>query len=142
LQSIYWGKSEIFTIHRFGFEDFEITNLYDLVFTSPPYFDVEVYFDSNTQSIKKYPNKTQWYNEFLLPMFLRCWVYLKLNGHMVISINNVSHKNRLVFDCTERLVHDISKYCKNSEYLGVLSYGDIGKRMEPMFIWKKKALLK
>jgi hypothetical protein len=60
---------------------------------------------------------------------------------MIISINNVRHKNRLVFDCTERLVYDISKYCKNSEYLGVLSYGDIGKRMEPMFIWRKNQMI-
>jgi hypothetical protein len=45
--------------------------------------------------------------------------------------------DRLVFDCTERLVNDISKYCQNSEYLGVLSYGDIGKKNQG-FIWRKK----
>jgi hypothetical protein len=133
------GKQEKeFYIHPIGFEDFKIECFYDLVFTSPPYFDVEVYCDSDTQSIVKYPNKEKWYNEFLLPMFLRCWIYLKLNGHLIISINNVRHKNRLVFDCTERLVADISKYCNNCDYLGVLSFGDAGSRMEPMFIWKKR----
>ncbi len=131
------NKQKDFCIYPIGFEDFTITSLYDLIFTSPPYFDVEVYCHSKTQSIVKYPNKKQWYNEFLLPMFLKCWMYLKVGGHMIISINNVRHKNYLVFDCTERLVSDISKYCQNAEYVGVLSYGDFGCRMEPMFIWKK-----
>jgi hypothetical protein len=32
------GKERDFSIYRFGFEEFEITNLYDLVFTSPTLF--------------------------------------------------------------------------------------------------------
>ena len=36
-----------------GFENSKFNNYFDIVFTSPPYFDVEDYDNSNKQSIKK-----------------------------------------------------------------------------------------
>ena len=38
-------------------EEVVIKKKYDLAFTSPPFFDVETYEKSNTQSLEKYPNK-------------------------------------------------------------------------------------
>jgi len=136
------GKEQDLQVHCIGFEDFKFEEhkYYDLVFTSPPYFDTEIYCSENTQSIARHTTQDVWYKEFLLVMFLRCWDHVEVNGHMVISINNVWDRqtNKMRFYCTEKLVQDLTSMCENAEFLGVISFGDLGKRMEPMFVWKKK----
>ncbi len=121
------------------FEDYIFKQEYDLVFTSPPYFDVEVYCNNPNQSIMKYKTESTWYDQFLLPMFIKCWKQIKINGHLIISINNVWNKEekRMQFSSTERLISDLN-LLQDAKYLGVISFGDLNKRKEPMFVWKKK----
>lgn len=59
----------------------------DLVFTSPPYFDKEKYFDEHTQCWKKYPNLELWKKNYLLPTFENAYSYLKDDGVLVINIS-------------------------------------------------------
>jgi hypothetical protein len=136
-----FGNGKEHNVHLTGFEDFDFEDkYYDMVFTSPPFFDVEVYCNMDTQSIVRYPTQDVWYEEFLLPMFLRCWECIKPHGHLVISINNARDRRsgKLRFYCTERLVHDLTNMCQNATFLGVVCYGDNEhKRMEPIFIWRK-----
>ncbi len=130
-----------FVVHPVPFEDFDFQDKYfDMVLTSPPFFDLEIYSLDATQSIVRYPDQDQWYIEFLLPMFLRCWQCIKPHGHMVISINNARDRKTgdLRFYCTEKLIHDLSHMCKNAKFLGTISVGnDTEKRLEPIFIWQK-----
>jgi hypothetical protein len=133
-----------FYVHLTPFEDFKWStsmNEVDMIFTSPPYGDTEIYCDEETQSIKRYPTFTQWYNDFLLPMFQSCWQHLRTNGHMIISINNVydPKQKALRFHVVEQLVADITRTCSNANWLGIIGITDdpSDKRIEPLFVWRK-----
>ena len=64
-------------------------NMFDLCFTSPPYFDLEKYSDEDSQSYKKFPEKDKWINEFLLETFKNCYRGLKPDGAMLINIADI-----------------------------------------------------
>jgi hypothetical protein len=73
------GKVEL---HNCPFEDFDLESLgkVDIVLTSPPYFNVEVYSNDITQSYNKYPDFSQWMDEWLLVMIRKCHGILKPGG--------------------------------------------------------------
>ena len=55
---------------------------YDLVLTSPPYINMELY-----EHMTPFKNDDIFYNEFLIPMLDKCYKYLQLGGHMAINIS-------------------------------------------------------
>jgi len=59
------------------------TESFDLVFTSPPFFDYEMYNPANPQ----YKN---WINEFYHPLFLQSCRCVKVGGHVAIHIGDTS----------------------------------------------------
>jgi 16S rRNA G966 N2-methylase RsmD len=67
------------------FEDIEIKpESYDLVLTSPPFFNVETYSDDKSQSITMYPSKKNWINLFYLPYVKKCFDAVKKGGYVVL----------------------------------------------------------
>jgi len=137
------------------FEEAELPNLpYDLVCTSPPYFDLEVYSDEPNQSINKFSSFDNWYTNFLMVMVKKAWSVLKEDGVMVLIINEYGGP---VF--IKRMINDINKMA-DSIYLGVVCYGDIkthaisaNQRIrdfsnydkgnyQPMWMWRKHTLSK
>jgi hypothetical protein len=69
-------------------EDFEYDVLkpVDIIFTSPPYFNLEKYGTQATQSYIRYPSLEQWTQEFLLQLVDRCVVCLKDDGVLALNI--------------------------------------------------------
>jgi len=59
----------------------------DLIFTSPPYFNVERYSNEPTQSFKRYPTLSEWYTGFLDKCILGAFIDLIPGGHLVLNIN-------------------------------------------------------
>lgn len=59
----------------------------DLVFTSPPYFDKEKYFDECGQCWKDYPTRKQWYDNYLLPTFKTAFCALKRSRYAVFNVD-------------------------------------------------------
>ena len=118
------------------FEDYKITDKYDLVFTSPPYFDMEKYSDQDTQSIVKYRNVNSWFDNFLVVSVKKAASCLVEDGHMVIVISQ-DHKH----DYVTRLIDYIHNRIHGLKYLGVISYSFIKDNYpvsaQPMFVWKK-----
>lgn len=101
---------------------------YDLIFTSPPYYDLEIY----THEIKN--NEKEWYNNFLLIALNKCWNLLNNGGVMAININQKTKNENYI----KWMLNDVSKF-NNSYYLGVISYAmeDL-KNPQPIWVWKKK----
>ena len=67
---------------------------YDLVLTSPPYYNIEKY---GTHGNDKNKTKEQWEKEFYIPIFERTFKYLKKGGYYCLNIpkevyNNVARK--------------------------------------------------
>lgn len=87
--------------------------MFDLVLTSPPYFDIEIYEDNNPkQSSKLFSTMESWENEFYFPVLDKCWNNLKRNGFMVIQINdhNRSGLEFLIEEKTKNRYDPESKY--------------------------------
>ena len=70
--------------------DFSKYNLFfDMVFTSPPYFNVEHYSQDDTQSFKRYKSVEMWNTEFLHKVLTNIYPAVKLNGIVAINISDV-----------------------------------------------------
>lgn len=107
--------------------------LYDLIFTSPPFFDKEIYLDDQNrsyyhdQSINKFPNFDEWYQNFLIYTLANASDLLKKDGYVVIHIS---------YEYIEMLKRDLS--CV--KYLGIIYIGDPNNRgciYEPMLVFQK-----
>ena len=58
----------------------------DLVFTSPPYFDAEIYSKHPGQSCIEYKSYSSWLDGFLLQMLKNATARLKPGGHAVLCV--------------------------------------------------------
>lgn len=69
------------------------SNSFDLVLTSPPYFDLEVYSKEVTQSISQFKTWDEWVKGFLEPTIKECLRCLKSEGVSAWSVKNMKkHK--------------------------------------------------
>jgi hypothetical protein len=109
---------------------------YDLVFTSPPYFDLEIYSTEDTQSTSNFAKLDDWFNNFLMLSLRKAWAVLNNGGHMVIIINNIRGKP----DFTMRMISEVCTF-GFAKYLGAISYAEKSvrgyKSPQPMWLWKK-----
>lgn len=107
---------------------------FDMIFTSPPYFDLEKYSDDSNQSIKKYPKFEDWYTKFLLNSMIQAFDKLIDHGIMAININNTKEYNII-----DRLITDMNKlpYVK---FNGIIYYGNPKCKSyiyQPILVWEK-----
>jgi hypothetical protein len=65
------------------------TGFYDLVLTSPPYFDLEVYSKESSQSVQQFTTWNEWVKGFLKPMIIECLRCLKPTGVSAWSVKNI-----------------------------------------------------
>jgi hypothetical protein len=80
-------------LHRACAENFLSTiqtNSVALVFSSPPYFDLERYSNEKSQSYIKFPAYEQWLTEFLGKIFCESRRILKRGGYMVVNVADVN----------------------------------------------------
>jgi len=131
------NKNAEFIIKELPFEKAELQdNFYDLVMTSPPYFDIEIYNDAPTQSIYN-RNEKDWYDNYLTVWIKICLKALKKNGVLALNINQFKHHNYVNW-----LLEDMRKN-NNWKYLGTIGYANSDKineeriNVQPVFIWKK-----
>ena len=107
--------------------------MYDMVFTSPPYFDLEKYTDNNKQSISQYTNEKEWTDNFLKPALKKSYDHLIIGGYMCININQKSKKENYVDEMINYLYTFPDMY-----YYGVIGYSN--KKIsnpQPIWIWRK-----
>ena len=120
---------------------------FDLVFTSPPYFDLERYTTEDNQSWKRYKKLDAWLEGFLFKSIEKAWNHLEKNGYLIINISDVycHHVINKICDPMNDFISSLNK----SHYIGCWGYemrrrpnsksleGRIGKFAEPMWIWRK-----
>lgn len=85
-------------------QTFETSNI-DMVFTSPPYFDVEHYGSSASQSFRVFTKFEDWVAGFLKPVLERSFSVLKPGGVAAFNVANI-HRRKEVFPLPDRTVEE------------------------------------
>jgi hypothetical protein len=121
--------------YKEAFEDFNTNQKYDLVFTSPPYFNIEKYSYENTQSWIRYKTYENWKEKFLKVLIEKSYDFLCNKGFFALNAGG----EPLVEDTKEYIVktfggiHEI-KYMRLSSIMGAKK--DKFK-LEPILITQK-----
>lgn len=124
-----------FIIKKLPFEKAVLkNNFYDLVMTSPPYFNMEIYDSAVEQSVSTTDTsplqEKYWYENYLLVWMNKCFHALKKGGIIAININQSKNQNYVYW-----LLNDMKKLFT---FLGTISHSKPNKKNpQPTFIWKK-----
>ena len=108
-----------------------LNETFDLIITSPPYYDLEIYSDDKNQSINRYSSFEEWYNKFLLSSLYQSIEKLDENGVLAININNTRTNNIM-----DKLIKDIKKV----KFLGIIYFGNPKCKTciyQPILLWQK-----
>lgn len=120
-------------------EDFcpsQYQEYFDLAFSSPPYYDAEIYSKQQTQSCYKYKTYNTWKKKFLQKIIKNVWKLLKPNGLFVINIastqfsleaDTVAFSKKIGFRFEDMYEIEFSERVAN-----------YSKFTEPIFIFRKK----
>ena len=95
---------------------------YDMVLTSPPYYNIELYNGTEKKT------KKEWNNNFYKPLITKTFKYLKKNGYYCLNINNEIYENiciQLLGNAHELIPLTKVKRTNNEKY------------NEYIYVWKK-----
>jgi len=125
------GSSDHYQVSGQPFEDVDLCEqVFDTIFTSPPFFNYEHYTDLPGQSTNTHTTLQKWISGFLFPMLTKAWKHLQIGGHMCIYIQDIPE-----FEICEKMVRE----CEN--LLGCIFMGIIwmeGSYMSrPIWTFKK-----
>jgi hypothetical protein len=132
------NKQSKYQIIKSGFEDVEIKSNhyehYDFVFTSPPFFDFELYEKDKGQSVEKFSTLDRWLSGFLFPLIEKSYQALMKNGHFGIYISDYSG-----ISFTNKMFKYVSDNIKGFKYQGDIHFWtpENKKVIRTIFIWKK-----
>ena len=126
-----------YVVHQKGFENFKVKkNYYDLVFTSPPFFDLEVYENVSTQSINQFNTLEKWKKNFLFPAVKKSYKALRKGGHLAIYVNDYIKDGKKYY-----YVRDMRRVINKlgMEYLGTFNWVNVegSTKIRDIYVWKK-----
>lgn len=105
---------------------------YDTVFTSPPYFDFEIYSDDPKQSIHGRSTIDSWTKDFFYPYLRKAWAALAVGGYFLIYMSDTK---------TGRYASNMHALVTNElhgTFLGVIAITDEEKSYGyPIWCWRK-----
>jgi hypothetical protein len=119
-----------FIIKNSGFENLDIMyDYFDIVFSSPPFFDLEIYSTFENDSLVKYNSADLWSEQFLKPTLVKSYNHLKLNGHLILYINTPDY-----------VLKQFKKLDNIMQYQGVIYFydkSDLKPKFRKIYVWKK-----
>lgn len=123
-------KQKKCTLIQDAFENAKLPDTkFDLVFSSPPFFNLEVYSHTATDSITKYTNVDAWFNGFLMSSIRKSIEYLAPGGYLVLYIAEAHNEDKYI----SRMILETNKLANNA---GRFYYTD-GKRIREFYCWQK-----
>jgi 16S rRNA G966 N2-methylase RsmD len=109
----------------------------DIIFTSPPYYNCEVYSDEQSQSCNKYKTKESWVEGFLKPMLKNSFKLLKKGKYAVFNIANVPSFVNLEEVLIQKAL-EVGFIQKDTIYLTLSCFKKGAKfKYEPIFVFQK-----
>ena len=110
-----------------------IPDMYDTVFTSPPFFDYEVYTNETSQSITGRDNLAIWVDEFYTPYLTKAYEALVSGGRMCLYVSDTKSLKGFVSSTL-----NIMDVVLGADYEGVIAIvNDDLKRPFPLWVWRK-----
>lgn len=120
-----------YTVLHGGFEKVQLPNeKFDIVFSSPPFFDLEIYSESKDDSFLNYNTKESWFYNFLIPSLDKAISHLQIDGHLVLYMGEGGG---------EKMMDKMTEYLNGKmRYMGKIYYYYPGQRnARDMMVWKK-----
>lgn len=75
----------------------QLENMFDVSFTSPPYFNLETYSNDGYASTSNYNDYNKWLEKFVRPTLENTYRYLKIGGYAMINIKNPTRSRKYKF---------------------------------------------
>ena len=91
------GRKDTYKIFCLGSEKFRFKGteeIADFSFTSPPYFNLELYSDEATQSYNEYNNIKTWVKYFLAPTIYNTYRILKPGAYYALNITDFANDGK------------------------------------------------
>jgi len=123
--------------YNLPFEDFEEVEKYNLVFTSPPYFNIEKYSNEETQSYLRYPLYSKWRDKFLKILISKSFEYLENGGYLVLNVGKPVDEDTKEIGSSIFGRHPEVYHMRLSKLLGQGNKSDVSHKTEPIFVWQK-----
>lgn len=115
------------------FENGVIDQTFDVILSSPPFFDIEIYAPGQKgQSIESYPSYGQWMAQFLFASLNKAWSHLKEDGYLILHLGD--SKTIHMAEATNLY---IESFLINSSWEGVIGLQSYSKYPRPVWVWKK-----
>jgi 16S rRNA G966 N2-methylase RsmD len=117
----------------------------DLVITSPPYYDLEVYANESTQSITNHTTYESWAEDFLKGIVNLCIDHLNDTGISCWNVGKVSNKDMSTDIQTyhaDRLFHKINEFSVVSSKRQMIKKKNNDKSSDLTIVYKKDILIK
>lgn len=123
--------------HKIYYEPFEkgmiIDGPYDVILTSPPFFDVEKYsVGQKDQSISNYPDFNNWLVNFLFASLIKAWNNLKEGGFLMLHIGDTGMLN-----FSEATNIFIENNLPGASWEGVIGISGESENYRPVWCYKK-----
>lgn len=126
------GREDSYELHCIGSEDFRgPANSIDFCFTSPPYFNLEVYSDEPTQCYNKFPELDQWLEGYVRETVKNIGYMLKPGRVYAINIAD--------FNCGSTLVKYVDEWIRISTEEGMPLYDTVYLGVTPRAGSKEQA---
>ena len=122
--------SKNYVLIKDGFETAKIPNKpYDLVFSSPPFFNLEVYSDVNDDSLIKNPTEQKWFVNFLMPSIMKAISLLISKGYLVLYMGE-SKDTHYIIEMKKRIDSRMNR-------CGSIYYQN-DQALREFLVWQKK----
>ena len=108
----------------------------DAIFTSPPYFDIEKYFDEPGQCWKDYPTFDLWKEKYLKETFKNCYRILKKDCKVAFNVNKQLENTiiEVAIECGFKHEETINLTLATDHFM---KSNKLNKSHEPILIFKK-----
>lgn len=121
------NRTNSFKIVNKGSEDFNLHKEYfDFSFTSPPYFNLEVYSDEDTQCYNKFSTLEEWFEGFVRPSIQNAYDMIKKGGHYAVNIADFN-----IGGNKSKPVHLVNKWLEICEEVGFEFKEIISMKLNP-----------
>ena len=119
------SKKKNFIIYKNGFLEAPIKNKnFDIVFSSPPFFTLEIYSNFKENSVQQFTTEKEWCDNFFVKSLIKAYNLLKIGGHMILYMGG-----------SDYVINKMHLLDNIMDYKGQIYFYE--KVQRGIYVWKK-----